>query len=165
MPNPWIILAVVAALISAGLTGYFKGRRDEKADYVAAALEAEKNVVQKTQQAAVITEDVGKTVAEKTETVREVTRDIIKWRTKYVPVVDPDSCSVSNLFVWMHDAAASGRAAVPDGARQPPGDPSGVKTATVRDTVVANYGTCQEVRTELKGWQDWYADQRSAWSK
>jgi len=38
--------------------------------------------------------------------------------------------------------------------------PAGASASTIFDTVVENYGTYNEVATQLKGWQQWYVEQK-----
>jgi uncharacterized protein YceK len=38
--------------------------------------------------------------------------------------------------------------------------PAGASASVIFDTVVENYGTYNEVATQLKGWQQWYVDQK-----
>lgn len=122
-------------------------------------------VVAKTQEAARITEDVGREVEEAREVVRIVTRDLIKEVPVYVPVEVDRQFSVPAGFVRLHDLAAAGdaEAAFPDGPGQPADAPSGVALSAVAATVVDNYGTCHGLRAQVIGWQSWYWAQRKAW--
>lgn len=65
---------------------------------------------------------------------------------------------VPNAFVVMHDAAA--RSEVPPSTGSSYEGTSDVKISEVTRTVAENYGTCNEVRQQLLGWQDWYRTQR-----
>lgn len=38
--------------------------------------------------------------------------------------------------------------------------PAGASASAVFDTVVENYGTYNEVANQLRGWQQWYVDQK-----
>ena len=38
--------------------------------------------------------------------------------------------------------------------------PTGASASVIFDTVVENYGTYNEVANQLKGWQQWYVDQK-----
>jgi hypothetical protein len=38
--------------------------------------------------------------------------------------------------------------------------PAGSSASAVFDTVIENYGTYNEVATQLRGWQQWYVDQK-----
>jgi len=65
---------------------------------------------------------------------------------------------VPNAFVVLHDSAA--RSEVPPSAGSAYEGTSDVKISEVTRTVAENYGTCNEVRQQLLGWQDWYRKQR-----
>lgn len=38
--------------------------------------------------------------------------------------------------------------------------PAGASASLIFDTVVENYGTYNEVANQLRGWQQWYVDQK-----
>jgi len=38
--------------------------------------------------------------------------------------------------------------------------PAGASASVIFDTVVENYGTYNEVANQLKGWQQWYVEQK-----
>ena len=38
--------------------------------------------------------------------------------------------------------------------------PAGATASTVFETVVENYGTYNQVANQLRGWQQWYVDQK-----
>jgi hypothetical protein len=65
---------------------------------------------------------------------------------------------VPNAFVVLHDSAA--RSEVPPSTGSSYEGTSDVKISEVARTVAENYGTCNEVRQQLLGWQDWYRKQR-----
>lgn len=121
-------------------------------------------VTQRTQAAAVVTENVGTAV----ETARAEVRIVYRTITERVPVhVTPEidrDYPVPVGFVRLHDAAAAGSTAtLSDSAGQPADAPSGVPLSAVADTVVWNYAGCTDDRARLIGWQDWYREQRAAW--
>lgn len=68
-------------------------------------------------------------------------------------------CTLPKSAVVLHDSAS--RNEVASGAGSTDGTPSGVKASELLDTVVTNYGTCNETREKLKGWQAWYKDQKA----
>jgi len=124
-------------------------------------------VGERTQQAATITQDVGQAV----EAVRAETRVVYRTITERIPVyVTPEidrDYPVPVGFVRLHDAAAAGGAApaLSDRPGEPADAPSGVPLSAVADTVAGNYAGCADDRARLKGWQDWYTEQRAAWDQ
>ncbi len=123
-------------------------------------------VGRRTQVAAGITQDVGQAV----EAARVETRIVYRTITERIPVyVTPEidrDYPVPVGFVRLHDAAAAGSApALPDGSGEPADAPSGIPLSAVAATVFPNYADCADDRARLKGWQDWYAEQRAAWDQ
>ena len=165
LPNPWLILGVVVAILSAATTGYFKGRADMDASYKAAALEAALEVAKETAGDAAVTQAAGQQAAETKEVVRTRTRTIIKEVKVYVPVEADRACAIPNSVVRLHDAAAAGRTPVPEPAGKPDGRPSGVELSGLTEAVVGNYGTCHEIREQLIGLQDWIRQMQARWSR
>ncbi len=84
-----------------------------------------------------------------------VTKTINHEVVKYVKS-DTPKCDLSNKWVQLHDAAASGRVSeVSNSTRE-----SNAETPKVTDdqaiiTVTENYATCQEVRQQLESLQEW----------
>ena len=161
-------VAVLMIGLTLGAAGTWKvrdWRAAEAALKVARAdLRAAIEVGRRTQGAAVITQDVGTAV----ETRRGETRVVYRTITERIPVyvtaeIDRDY-PVPVGFVRLHDAATRGSApALPDGTGEPADAPSGVALSAVTDTVVENSAGCTDDRARLKGWQDWYVQQKAAW--
>lgn len=162
LPNPWLILGVVVAFLAFGTASYFKGRHDNEAAHIAAALEAEKQVVKDVVASNAITQ----AVTEKTETqvaaVREITRTIVKWRTKYVTQKDDAACAIPVGFVLVHDAGSRGEA-LSDPAGKLDDRPSDVALSETSDAVTENYGTYYELRAKYVGLRDWVRQQQALW--
>lgn len=161
-------VAVLLVGLSIGSAGTWKARDWMAAEaalkQARADLRGAIEVGQRTHVAAVITQDVGARV----ETVRAETRIVYQTITERIPVyVTPEidrDYPVPVGFVRLHDAAAGGSAAtLPDGAGEPADAPSGVPLSSAAATIVGNYASCTDDRARLKGWQDWYAEQRAAW--
>lgn len=161
-------VAVLLIGLSIGAAGTWKVRDWKAAESALKASRAETRaavvVAERTQEAAVITEDVGREVDAARAETRIVYRTIIERIPVHVtPEIDRDY-PVPVGFVRVHDAAAAGSApALPDGAGQPDNAPSGVALSAVADTVVGNYAVCNDDRARLIGWQDWYRQQKAAW--
>jgi len=161
----------VAALLvglSIGAAGTWQLRDWMAAEAVAkqarADLRGAIEVGRRTRVAAGITQDVGVAV----EAARVETRIVYRTITERIPVYVTPEIDRDYLlpvgFVRLHDAAASGSAsALPDGAGEPADAPSGVPLSSAAATIVGNYASCTDDRARLKGWQDWYAEQRAAW--
>ena len=67
-------------------------------------------------------------------------------------------CSLSRSSVVLLDSAS--RNEVARGAESVDGTPSDIKASALLDTVVENYGICNENIEKLKAWQEWYRAQK-----
>lgn len=164
LPNPWLILGVVLAFLAFGTAGYFKGRHDNEAAHIAAALEAEKKVVKDVVASNAITEAVAEKTEAKVAQVREVTRTIVKWRTEYVTKKDDAACTIPVGFVLVHDAAARGET-LSDPAGKLDDRPSDVALSDATDVIAENYGTYKELATKYIGLRDWVREQQALWGR
>lgn len=98
------------------------------------------------------------------------TRTEIQWRTRtliekvpeYVTVQADAACPVPVGFVRLHDAAAAGVAREFGATGGPDDRPSGVALSAVAETVVANYGTCDDTRNTLLALQAWERSRQAA---
>jgi hypothetical protein len=97
-------------------------------------------------------------IIEKIKVVKEnvyITREIVK----EVAGRQLDSqCSLPRSTISLHDSAS--RNEVSRGAASTDGTPSTVKASELIETVVDNYGTCHETAEKLRGWQEWYQEQK-----
>jgi hypothetical protein len=55
---------------------------------------------------------------------------------------------------------SASRNEVARGAESVDGTPSDIKASALLDTVVENYGICNENIEKLKAWQEWYREQK-----
>ena len=67
-------------------------------------------------------------------------------------------CSLPRSSVVLHNSAS--RNEVARGAESVDGTPSDIKASALLDTVVENYGICNENIEKLKAWQEWYREQK-----
>lgn len=162
-----LVLAIGLAL---GWGGAWKVRDGMAAEAALKAAQAQAraatDVIGRTQQAAIVSEDVGRAV----EAAQVETRIVYRTITERIPVyVTPETDRAVVLplgFVRLHDAAAAGTvAALPDRAGQPADAPSGIALSAAAGTIVGNYGTCLDWRNQVIGWQGWYAEQSASWGK
>lgn len=100
-------------------------------------------------------------VVERIKHVRGKTEVVVARVPIYITKEIDAKYPVPNAFVVMHDAAA--RSEVPPSAGSAYEGTSDVKISEVTRTVAENYGTCNEVRQQLLGWQDWYRTQRKVY--
>ena len=93
-------------------------------------------------------------IVEKEKIIKETTNENIQAVTKYVT----DECKLSNVAVSLHNS--SSRNEVPSSTIDTIRGTSEIKTAEFLTTVIENYGTYHEVVNRLKGWQEWYKEQK-----
>ena len=97
-------------------------------------------------------------IVEKIKIVKEnvyVNREIIK----EVAGKQLDAqCTLPKSTISLHDSAS--RNEVPERAAATDGTPSGIEASRLLDTVVENYGSCNENAEKLKMWQEWYREQK-----
>lgn len=168
MLKPWQLdLAIIVVTVVFGF-GIGFGTRD----YIAsrAALKAAKtevtranNVVKVEQKSDRATQAVATDVAAKTVEIQTRTVEIVKEVPVYVTVEADRRCDITDGFVRLHDAAATGHDPIPYSAGQSPDASGGVEASAVAATVAQNYGQCLVWKTQVEGWQRWYAEQRSLW--
>jgi hypothetical protein len=170
------LLAIWKPLAIAGCAGLVIGSggawwlRDQmaanaKLDSARKDTKAAVQVIKRTDQAARVTESVGARVEKRAVEIRYITRTLIKEVPVYVTAEADRLYPVPVGAVRLHDLAAQGSApAIPDGSGEPVDTPSGVAMSAFVATVVDNYGVCREVRGQVIGWQEWYAEQAKAWN-
>lgn len=77
---------------------------------------------------------------------------------KYINKESDARCELPNSFVVLHDAAAKNE--LPDSTRATDARASDIKLSDATTTVVQNYGTCWEIREQLKALQEWVSEQK-----
>ena len=88
------------------------------------------------------------------QVVKEKGNEIVK----YVNKESDSKCELPNSFVVLHDAAAKNE--LPDPSRASNAGASDVKLSGATTTIVQNYGTCWEIREQLKALQEWVSEQK-----
>lgn len=88
------------------------------------------------------------------QVVKEKGNEIVK----YVNKESDAKCELPNSFVVLHDAAAKNE--LPDSTRASNAGASEVKLSGATTTIIQNYGTCWEIREQLKSLQEWVTEQK-----
>lgn len=103
----------------------------------------------------------------KIETVREVTNVIREEIPVFITEEVNSACTLPNGFVWLHDAAASGRpvAELPIRSGEFDGAAGGIELSDTAELLNDNYGVCrrnairlQEFQQYAKEVEDWWLD-------
>lgn len=152
--NPWMLLALVVALLSTYGLGRSHGAAAERMDWQAKADADARKVAEQGERAAEKTVQVVTQYVDRVQVIREKAKSI----TNEVPIYVPShSCPMPGGFRVLHDAAARGElpdsAGVADALAVPPQD--------IAATVSDNYGTCHEVAEQLTSLQEWVRGQQA----
>lgn len=164
LPDPTTLLAGAVLLLLASGGAYVWGRNDGQAianaDHFASSLKASEDARAVEAGAAAINLDIGAKHSEKLTEFLIVRKIIEREVTANVTPEADRNCAVPAGFVQLHDNAAAGR--VPDlsGSAGDVDAPTTVALSTVAKTVTGNYGTCNEIRTQLIDFQEWARRQR-----
>ena len=154
----------LVAIVLFGYSIYLEGGMQTEKEWKmkVAALE-EKVKVAESESKKVVTV-IQEKVVEKVKYVQGKTKTIVKKVPVYITREVDRQYPVPESFVVLHDAAA-GATEVPVGAEDFTGRTSEVKISEVAATVADNYGTCNEIREKLIGWQEWYKKQKEIYDR
>ena len=108
------------------------------------------------------TEVITKTLT-KIKLVKDTTNANVQYITKYVAKDLDSDCRLTNASVMLHNSASQNE--VPRSSSIAASGPSEVKASELLSTVTENYGTYYEVVERLKGWQDWYWQQKKVFEE
>jgi hypothetical protein len=158
MPIFYTIIIKVVALVLILICTFYAGKRVNDNQWLTKVHELEQKVVVADEKSKVINTVVETKVVEKVKVVKQnvyVNKEIIK----EVAGKQLDAkCSLPESTIMLVNSASQNEV-----ARSPTsadGTASAVKASTVLDTVVENYGICNETREKLISWQDWYKAQK-----
>jgi hypothetical protein len=151
---PIQILGIAA--ISAGV--FFEGAISNEEKWIAKVREEEAKVAAVEVKSAEENTKIITKYVERVHIVRETTDAIIKEIPIYITKDDDRKCELSNAAIVLHNSASQNNLP-PSPSSITPG-PSDVKASELLTTVTENYGTCYEIREQLKAWQDWYKTQK-----
>jgi len=90
--------------------------------------------------------------------VKENTDANIKYITQYIAKDLDADCRLTTASVVQHNRASQNE--VPGSAGDTTKGTSDVKASELLTTVTENYGTYYQVVEQLKGWQEWYKEQK-----
>ena len=108
------------------------------------------------------TEVITKTLT-KIKVVKEITNADVQYITKYVAKDLDADCRLTTASILLHNSASQNE--VPRSPDVVASAPSEVKASELLSTVTENYGTYYEVVERLKGWQEWYWQQKKVFEE
>jgi len=147
---PVKIVSIIALVIGV----WFEGSISNNDAWLVKVKEMEIKVAKAEAQSSEANVKIVTKIIEKEKIIKETTNENIQAVTKYVT----DECKLSNVAVSLHDS--SSRNEVPSSTINTIRGTSEIKTAELLTTVIENYGTYYEVVNKLKGWQEWYKEQK-----
>lgn len=150
---------LVLAVGGSAFWGYNKGFREAE---IEGAIKMANFKAQKEQQlkevqqaASLVTEKV---VVEYVDRVQEVVKNRIVYRDVIKEVLVPSTCSLSNGWVQVHDAAATNSNVDIQGD---PNTDSNISDTEGLNAVVENYSVCHQTRDQLVALQNWVKENYS----
>ena len=150
---------LVLAVGGSAYWGYNKGFREAEIEGAVkmANLKAEKEQkIKELQQAASQVSE--KVVVEYVDRVQEVIKNKVVYRDIIKEVLVPSTCSLSNGWVQVHDAAATNSVVNIEGD---PNTDSNISDTEGLNAVVNNYSTCHQTRDQLVALQNWVEENYS----
>ena len=155
----WKPLALIALMLGLVATGYaWKAHNAAQAEKIAWLTAEAGRLATELGREKVNVKVVTKYV-DRVQVVQGRTRTIIKEVPVYVTPAADAGCTITDGFVRVHDAAATG--IVPESTGNPDAPAPGVALSTVAETVTENYGTAHEIAEQLKALQDWIRAQQA----
>ena len=153
------IISPIAILILA-FGVYCEGGYFVEKEWRSKVEDMEKKVAAAEEKSAVINTVVQTKIVEKIKVIKETTKGNIEYVDRVVARYD-NKCVLSNAAIVLHNSASQN--SVPPGTGNIAPGTSDVKASELITTVSENYGTCYEMREQLKAWQDWYRAQKKAY--
>jgi hypothetical protein len=155
--NYGTIVKIVSSVVLV-LSTYSLGSLNNDRDWKAKMEEMEKKIQLAEEKSKEENVRIETKVVERIKYVRGKTETVVARVPIYITKEIDRQYPVPNAFVVLHDSAA--RSEVPPSPGSAYEGASDIKISEVTRTVAENYGTCNEVRQQLLGWQDWYRKQK-----
>lgn len=154
-----VVIASAAIFVTGMSIGEMRGRNACKTEVAKAQLTAMQDVRHVEHQAADASQTIGVKAAGQAQKIRTVTQEVIRYVPQFIPA---DSRLLSDGFVRLHDAAATGdTAGLADAAGGMDGALSTIGEAQALPIIAANYGECNEAIARANAWIEWAKAQKS----
>ena len=152
------IPAELVGVLCLCIGAYFFGWRGNEEHWLARVKDLEEKVVIAESKSREVNTVIETKIVTKIKVVKETVyanKEIIR----EVAGTQLDSqCTLPRSSVVLHDSAS--RNEVARGPGSVDGTPSDIKASALLNTVVENYGSCNENIEKLKAWQEWYRAQK-----
>jgi hypothetical protein len=165
----WKIGAAVAVIAAASYAGYTYSNNKWEAKFAKIEKEAaelrEQNQILATKSEQITIKEVTKYV-DRIRVVREKAEQIIKEVPVYVTQEADNRCTITDGFVWVHDAAATNTdIQVPNTTGDPDASTTNIRLSDVAKTVTINYSKYHELVEQLTALQNWILEQERLYNK
>jgi hypothetical protein len=151
-----LIIKIVAALLILFCT-FYAGKRMNNSEWLAKVNELEQKVAIADEKSKTINTVVETRVVERVKIVKD-TKNANKETAKLIARQLDDRCVVPESTIMLVNSASQNEVA--RSTTGVDGTTSTVKASAVVDTVVENYGICNETREKLISFQEWYRAQK-----
>ncbi len=156
IPFPAKIIIIILLLSGAAGFGYLKGAEQSKLAIAAYETKAQEQIADLEKKNGEISNKVVTQFVDRTNTIKEKEYVYVDAATKSVPA----QSDMSNGWVYLHDASATGSDADP--TRSSDASTSGIKDNQALVTIIGNYSRCTQNANELIALQKWVADNKAA---
>lgn len=157
IPWPYRLLAALALISALAGFAYLQGRRHEQDSQLQGQIDSVLRVVRIERAQQAISNQVAAAHEQGRAADRIVYKAIEREVVRYVANPDHAVCELDRGWVQLHDAAALSR--IPDPAGIADAAPSGLTADDALNTVVGNYGACQDNARQLADLQRWVIQQ------
>jgi len=148
----------IAALVTSCAMCFVLGGSETEHKWQARVSEMQQKVALAEQKSAEANTKIETKVLTKIKIVKQTTNADIEYITKYVAQDLDRECKLTGSTILLHNSASQGE--VPTSATDIAGTASEVKASELLSTVVENYGTYYQLVEQVKGWQNWYYQQK-----
>ena len=136
---------------------WYEGGLSNQAAWEARVKEMESKVAKAEAESAEANKKISSKVVKKIDQIKGTTNENIKTIRQVVSKDDP-KCQLSNAFVVLHNSASQN--VVSSSTGELPTGTSNIKASQLLETVTENYGLYYQQREIIKGWQEWYKEQK-----
>jgi hypothetical protein len=159
--NRYVIMFLCAVGVVMGIywTGHEAGAKSVQVKWDAERLKQQDAARKETGRTASVATQVEVKYVDRIRTVVKQGQGVVREVPVYVSPSANAHCTVPVGFVLLHDAAASGAPAGTAGNLDAPAP--GVALTDVANAVTENYGSCQILAEQVKGWQEFYTQLRA----
>ena len=153
--KPIQIISIIVLVVGI----WFEGAISDNNSWLLKVKELEVKLAKAETQSAQVNTILVEKLVEKDKIIKDKQNEINKAISKYVT----DECRLSNASVSLFNSSSQGE--LPDSTISTITGTSEVKIAGLLITVNENNGTYYEIANKLRGWQEWYKEQKKIFDR